>query len=208
MNAMVISAATLSGTSGKYSMRKFSMSGAAASRALRAAVTACSATTQPRAVSSSAVSSNTMSSSAASLGAASLGAATLGAPTRDAVKPAEAIAVPGIRSGRLQLTRRGRLVFVGIPAMTSAAIVLFASLAIVFGSLASPAHASVEYAPVEMADYAMSVTVLQGDSLWSIASAAHPNGNIREVVREIVALNQLGTGVLQAGQRLYVPIRR
>ena len=106
----------------------------------------------------------------------------------------------------LQLNRRGRLVLLGIPAITLAAVLMFASLAFVFGSMAAPAHASAAYPAVDMADYARTVTVLQGESLWSIAAASNPHGNVREVVREIVALNELGTGVLQAGQQLFVPL--
>lgn len=109
------------------------------------------------------------------------------------------------RGARLSLTRRGRLVFFGIPTIAAAALILFVSLAIMAGSFASPANAAAEAKTVNMADYAVAVTVLQGDSLWSIASAADPTRDVRHVVREIVALNDLGTGVLQAGQRLYVP---
>lgn len=108
--------------------------------------------------------------------------------------------------GGLALTRRGRLVLFGIPAIVAAALVLFLTLAVLTGSLASPAHASSEQQAVSMADYAVAVTVLQGDSLWSIAAAADSTRDVRHVVREIIALNDLGTGVLQAGQRLYIPV--
>lgn len=107
---------------------------------------------------------------------------------------------------KLSLTRRGRLVLFGVPAIVASSILVFAALAIVFSSMASPAHAGVEHAPIDMDSYAHSVTVLQGDSLWSIAGASDPNRDVREIVREIVALNELGTGVVQAGQRLFVPI--
>lgn len=107
---------------------------------------------------------------------------------------------------KLTLTRRGRLVLFGVPALVASAILVFVALAIVFSTLASPAHAGVEHLAVDMDSYAHSVTVLQGDSLWSIAGTTNPNRDVREVVREIVALNELGTGVLQAGQRLFVPI--
>ena len=111
-------------------------------------------------------------------------------------------------TGRMQLTRRGRFVLLGLPALMMAAVMLFAALAIMLGSVASPAQASASYAPIDMADYAASVTVLQGDSLWSIAAAADTTRDVRDVVRDIVALNDLGSGVLQAGQRLYVPLRK
>ncbi len=109
---------------------------------------------------------------------------------------------------RLELTRRGRFVFVGLPALLAAALLLLAACALAAGSLASPAQASASHEPVDMADYAVSVTVLQGENLWSIASAADPNRDIRDVVSDIVVLNDLTTGVVQAGQRLYVPLRK
>lgn len=106
----------------------------------------------------------------------------------------------------LQLTRRGRLVLLGIPAMLMAAVLMFAALGIIFGSIASPAHASAAFTPVSMADYATTVTVLQGDSLWSIAGDTNPGRDVRAVVQEIVALNDLGAGMLHAGQQLFVPL--
>ncbi|MBP2411259.1 hypothetical protein JOF48_000058 [Arthrobacter stackebrandtii] len=106
----------------------------------------------------------------------------------------------------LQLTRRGRLVFFGIPAIVSAAALVFACLGIIFGSMVSPAHAATQFSTVDMADYATTVTVLEGDSLWSIAAGVDPDRNVRDVVQEIVALNQLGAGVLHAGQQLFVPL--
>lgn len=151
---------------------------------------------------------NAMLVSHASFGAST--GATM-SPSKGRVAPAAVLAsrkasVGNSAGAGLALTRRGRLLFFGIPAMVAAALVLFLALAVLTGSLASPAHASAEQQAVSMADYAVAVTVLQGDSLWSIAAAADPTRDVRHVVREIIALNDLGTGVLQAGQRLYVPI--
>lgn len=106
----------------------------------------------------------------------------------------------------LRLTRRGRLVFFGIPALLVAAATVFAMMGIIFGSIASPAHASAEFEAVSMSDYATTVTVLQGESLWSIARDSNPARNARDVVQEIVALNDLGAGTLHAGQQIFVPL--
>ena len=114
--------------------------------------------------------------------------------------------MPAKTTRSFQLTRRGRLVLLGVPAIALAAVVVLVSMAFVFGSMASPAHASAQYPAVDMADYARTVTVLQGGSLWSIAAESDPNRDVREVVSEIVALNELGAGVLQAGQQLFVPL--
>lgn len=116
------------------------------------------------------------------------------------------ISATPLSAARISLTRRGRLVLLGIPALVTAAVMVFAALAIVLGSVASPAQASVEHLAVDMAEYAATVTVLQGDSLWSIAAASDPNRDVRDVVSEIVALNELGSGVVQAGQQLFVPL--
>lgn len=131
-----------------------------------------------------------------------------GAMRSDSVSMQSGPAVNGGDRARLQLTRRGRLVLLGVPAILTAAVMVFAALAIGLGSIATPAQAAAGYAAVDLEDYAVSVTVLPGDNLWSIAGASNPNGDVRDVVREIVALNELGSGVLQAGQRLYVPRTR
>ncbi|MFQ4148437.1 LysM peptidoglycan-binding domain-containing protein [Arthrobacter sp. LAPM80] len=162
---------------------------------------------------------NAMVISAATLGS-TRGNLRLAGAEAPADTPAEAVRPgttwfglfrPGVDcpgGGRQQLTRRGRLVFLGIPAIIMAVVVVFAALAIVLGSVAAPAHAAVQYAPVDMADYAMSVTVLQGQSLWTIAAESNPSRDTREVMGEIVALNELDNGAIQAGQRLFVPIPR
>lgn len=114
-------------------------------------------------------------------------------------------ATHSVTSAAIRLTRRGRLIFFGVPALILAAAALLATMSIIFGSIASPAHASAEFTPVSMEDYASTVTVLQGESLWSIARETNPTRNAREVVQEIVALNELGAGMLHAGQQLFVP---
>jgi hypothetical protein len=108
----------------------------------------------------------------------------------------------------LRLTRRGRMVLFGLPALAVTAALVFSLLAVLLGSLASPANAATKVNTANLAGYAAPVTVLQGDSLWSIAAHSDPARDVRDVVADIVAMNDLGTGVLQAGQRLYVPLRK
>lgn len=112
-------------------------------------------------------------------------------------------ATPG--AAPLRLTRRGRMILLGIPALLLSAVLVFTVLALLLGALASPANAATKYSPIDMADYATTVTVLQGESLWSIAAASDSSRDVREVVGEIVALNELTTNVVQAGQQLFVP---
>lgn len=96
---------------------------------------------------------------------------------------------------RLRLTRRGRVVFTTLAAVP---LVLGAfGLALNGGgALASGDGASVDF------DY---VTVHAGESLWSLAEDLAPTADPRDVVDAIVSLNQLGSAVLEPGQRLAVP---
>lgn len=49
--------------------------------------------------------------------------------------------------------------------------------------------------------------VRPGDTLWSYASAITPAGHdVSETVDELIALNNLESGTLQAGQRIIVPV--
>ncbi|MDO5864139.1 MULTISPECIES: LysM peptidoglycan-binding domain-containing protein [Paenarthrobacter] len=100
---------------------------------------------------------------------------------------------------RIRLTRRGRMVFFGIPAMLLVAA--FLSLA---GFLNSPAKASDSQAQLQP-PVAVSVTVQPGQSLWGIAGAAAPERDPRDVIAEIIELNDLRGGRIQPGQQLLVP---
>jgi hypothetical protein len=107
----------------------------------------------------------------------------------------------------LRLTRRGRFVFMGIPAVFAAAALALSAMAVMIGVFANPANASTvsDKAP---ASYAMTVTVLQGDSLWSLAAKADPSRDPRDVVSDIVVLNELHGGVIHPGQKLFVPVEK
>lgn len=50
------------------------------------------------------------------------------------------------------------------------------------------------------------VTIMQGDSLWSVAEEYAPNRDPRDFIAEIVALNNLSDSVVDAGMRLALPI--
>jgi LysM repeat protein len=49
------------------------------------------------------------------------------------------------------------------------------------------------------------VTVSSGQTLWQIAGDIAPQADPREVVADIVQLNQLGSGDIQAGQTIAIP---
>lgn len=99
----------------------------------------------------------------------------------------------------LRLTRRGRIVLIGVPVMLLAAVLLS-----LMGFFNSPAKASDSAADLAVTP-AVSVTVQPGDSLWGIASYVAPGRDARDVVADIVQLNNLPGGAVLPGQRLFVP---
>lgn len=102
------------------------------------------------------------------------------------------------RATKLRLTRRGRIVLGGLATVLTSALLAAAAL---FG--ASSANASVEGGEQEFGY----VVVAPGATLWSVASELDPDADPRDLVSEIVQLNQLdGSGVL-AGQPIAVPLR-
>ena len=110
------------------------------------------------------------------------------------------VAAPRVqRAATLRLTRRGRIVLIGIPLVLLAALLL--SLA---GFFNSPAKASDSAADLETTS-AVTVTVQPGQSLWGIAATVAPERDARDVVADIVQLNNLSAGAVFPGQQLFVP---
>jgi hypothetical protein len=99
----------------------------------------------------------------------------------------------------LRLTRRGRIVLMGIPLVLLAALLL--SLAGFFNSPAKAADSAADLA----ATPAVTVTVQPGESLWGIAAGVAPERDARDVVADIVQLNNLSAGGVFPGQQLFVP---
>lgn len=104
---------------------------------------------------------------------------------------------PAARATRLRITRRGRRVLAGL-----AATPLVAGLAMAALSGGTALASSDAGAPAEAFD---TVTVMAGDSLWSIAEEVAPAADPRDVVDAIVALNQLPSSAVDAGTRLAIP---
>ncbi|WP_394942198.1 LysM peptidoglycan-binding domain-containing protein [Psychromicrobium sp. YIM B11713] len=99
---------------------------------------------------------------------------------------------------RLKLTRRGRFLLFGLPLMLLAVAAL-----VLLGFATTSAHAGVGSVGTGTAQ----VTVQAGDSIWSIAAANAADRDPREVVAEIVELNNLDSSVLLPGQQIFVPTR-
>lgn len=119
----------------------------------------------------------------------------------DSVAPRPAIA--GRSGGRaragLRLTRRGRLLLVGLPtllgglAAAALLILLLAPSQVVAGTEA------VEGPGVE------TVAVQPGQSLWEVAQLAEPGEDTRAVVAQIVELNDFASAEVRTGQQVLVP---
>ncbi len=99
----------------------------------------------------------------------------------------------------LRLTRRGRLVFFGVPLILLAAFILSFS-----GFLNAPAKAA-DSADQLSVTPTVSVTVQPGESLWAIAGSVAPERDPRDVVADIVQLNNLDAAGVMPGQQLFVP---
>ena len=101
----------------------------------------------------------------------------------------------------LRLTRRGRIVLIGAPLVLLAVVLLSLS-----GFFNSPAKASDSAGGLAVTP-AVTVTVQPGQSLWAIAGTVAPDRDARDVVADIVQLNNLGAGTVIPGQQLFVPTR-
>ena len=99
----------------------------------------------------------------------------------------------------LRLTRRGRFVFFGLPLILLAALVLSFS-----GFLNAPAKAADSADQLSLTP-TVTVTVQPGESLWAIAGSVAPERDPRDVVADIVQLNNLDAARVMPGQQLFVP---
>lgn len=115
-----------------------------------------------------------------------------------------AVTAPGRggRSGeRIHLTRRGRLVLLGLPAVAVLAAAA-AGLVLLLGVMTNQAQASAQEQPGVKAE---EITVAPGETLWSVAAAADSEAEIQETIARIAELNELGSSELQPGQTLHIP---
>lgn len=102
---------------------------------------------------------------------------------------------------RVHLTRRGRFLLIGLPVMLGATALL-----VLLGVFTAPAMAAGAGAasPVDAA----AVTVVEGETLWALAAEFAPHRDPREIIAEIVELNNLSGPTLVPGQELFVPSGR
>jgi predicted Zn-dependent protease len=106
---------------------------------------------------------------------------------------------PTSHTVRLRITRRGRIVLAALASLPLvAALVALA----VFGANSAVASGAESSAASQSFDY---VTVQAGETLWGIAEEMAPTADPRDVIADIVSLNQLPSSEVQPGQRLAVP---
>ncbi|HTL39956.1 MAG TPA: LysM peptidoglycan-binding domain-containing protein [Pseudolysinimonas sp.] len=96
---------------------------------------------------------------------------------------------------RLRLTSRGRTVFSVLAAIPVIAIALLVGPN-VLGAQATSTGGTGEFTYVSVAP---------GQSLWQLAAEVAPQADPREVVADILKLNNLSSADLQPGQELAIP---
>lgn len=99
----------------------------------------------------------------------------------------------------LRLTARGRRVLALLAALPAVVALSFAIIA------GGSAVASRDAAPGETYQTFESVTVMSGETLWSIAGDVAPAADPRDVVDAIVRLNGLEGVEVLAGQQIAIP---
>lgn len=103
----------------------------------------------------------------------------------------------GSPASRLRITRRGYSVLT----VLITAPVIFTALAASInggGAAATDSASNASFAHV---------TVQAGESLWQLAGEVAPHSDPREVIADIMSLNQLGTSTLQPGQSIAIPLK-
>jgi hypothetical protein len=97
---------------------------------------------------------------------------------------------------RLRITRRGRLV------LTTLVVGPLVAIGAIAGINATSAVATSADSAVVEFDY---LTINAGESLWQVAERIAPASDPRDVIADIVSLNQMRTSSVEAGQRLAIP---
>ena len=100
-----------------------------------------------------------------------------------------------LRSTHLRITRRGRAVLtllIAIPLAVAAAVTGVGAL----GAAAGTHTGTTTF---------QHVTVEPGESLWQVAQSVAPNADPRDVIANILSLNDLSSGDVQPGQSLAIP---
>ena len=115
-------------------------------------------------------------------------------PVRPAARPAQY----GVAYARTpMLTRRGRII---VGALIAVPVLAFTYM---LGLDASQADAGSTVSNVSLEE----ITVMPGDTLWTIAAEVAPKADPQQVINELTSLNRLETQTLQPGQHLAIPAK-
>jgi hypothetical protein len=132
----------------------------------------------------SAVTMSALTMSAATVSAATVSAATVGGFAGYSAR---------VRRSHLRMTKRGRTVLLTL--IASPLVVA----ALVFGLNAGEATATNSSTPLSR------VTVVGGETLWSLARQLAPNADPRDVVADIMSVNRMSSADIQPGEQLAIP---
>jgi hypothetical protein len=97
-----------------------------------------------------------------------------------------------------RLTSRRRMMVTGVSAL------LIGALSVGLATAAQAAHAA-HAGSSSPGGHVVKVTVLPGQSLWSVAEAYDPDADARVIINEIQQLNSMAGDQVQAGAVLWVP---
>lgn len=101
----------------------------------------------------------------------------------------------------VHLTRRGRFLLLGLPALAALAVVFLGALMLAT-SLLNQAQASTGAVPGVDAQV---ITVDAGDTLWSVAASVDSEEHTQVLIGQIAELNDLEGSEINPGQELFVP---
>lgn len=101
----------------------------------------------------------------------------------------------------VRITRRGRLVLLGLVAALAFALISLGQVAAQAG-LSDAADGS---GPVSSGPVSSTWVVQPGETLWVIAERLAPDTDPRETVARIVAMNDLPSSSVLVGQELQIP---
>lgn len=98
---------------------------------------------------------------------------------------------------RLRLTHRGQVALI---------VLVTVLLAIVMSMFVMGTTGANAAAQSGAADHVY-ISIQAGETLWQIAEELDPNADPRDLIAEIVSLNDLPSSTLEAGQRIALPLR-
>ena len=112
------------------------------------------------------------------------------------------IGTPRIPITRLRITRRGYAFLTLIVALP----LVIAALGFAVNSGGAAAANPASTASLASVTFEH-VTVQAGESLWQLAAQIAPSADPRDVVSDIVHLNQLSSAIVHPGQTLAIPLK-